>query len=131
VGALLLSTAACAERPGDISASYVSPVQYSGMSCDQIKDELIRISDRVRVVSGQQQRKATTDAVALTVGLVIFWPALFFMIGGDKKEELANLKGQYEALDRAASNQNCAVAQELHPAGGAAPAPHGAVVTRQ
>jgi hypothetical protein len=113
VGALL-STAACATAPENVEASYVSPVEFSNLSCDQIRAELMRVADRVRVVSGQQQRKRTTDAVALTVGLVVFWPALFLMVGGDKRAELADLKGQYDALDRAASERNCSVAGELH-----------------
>lgn len=41
------------------------------------------------------------------VGLVLFWPALFFLAEGDKKEELANLKGQYDALDQAAIQKRC------------------------
>lgn len=35
------------------------------------------------------------------VGLVLFWPALFFLAGDDQKEELARLKGEYEALEKA------------------------------
>ena len=66
------------------------------------------------VCSRLRQIKRTTDAVALTVGLVVFWPALFLMIGGDKRAELSDLKGQYDALDRAATEKNCAVAGELH-----------------
>jgi hypothetical protein len=113
VGALLLTTG-CATAPENVEANYVSPIEYSNLSCDQIRAELMRVSDRVRVVSGQQQKKRTTDAVALTVGLVVFWPALFLMIGGDKRAELSDLKGQYDALDRAATEKNCAVAGELH-----------------
>ena len=53
------------------------------------------------------------DAVALGVGLVIFWPALFFMIGGDKSQELGRLKGEYDALEQAAILKKCDVATEL------------------
>jgi hypothetical protein len=114
----LLSSTACATAPENVEASYVSPVEFSNLSCDQIRVELTRIADRVRVVSGQQQQKHTTDAVALTVGLVVFWPALFLMVGGDKRAELSDLKGQYEALDRAALERNCGVAAELHAGAG-------------
>ena len=36
----------------------------------------------------------------MAVGLLLFWPALFFLEGGDGPEaaEYARLKGQYEAL---------------------------------
>ncbi|HZZ86883.1 MAG TPA: hypothetical protein VFE13_00985 [Caulobacteraceae bacterium] len=112
LGATLLN-AACATAPDKVQASYVSPVEYANLDCDQIRAELFKVSDRVRVVTGQQAAKHTRDTVALTVGLVVFWPALFFMIGGDKKEELAELKGEYDALDRAATAKNCPVAQEI------------------
>jgi hypothetical protein len=117
----MLCNAACATAPDKIQANYVSPVEYSNLDCDQIRAELFKVADQVRVVTGQQSRKHTRDAVALTVGLVVFWPALFFMIGGDKHEELAELKGEYDALDRAATAKNCAVAQELHQAQAHAP----------
>ncbi|HEY2358388.1 MAG TPA: hypothetical protein VGH86_13135, partial [Phenylobacterium sp.] len=88
LGAMLFN-AACATAPDKVQANYVSPVEYANLDCDQIRAELFKVSDRVRVVTGQQSAKRTRDTVALTVGLVVFWPALFFMIGGDKKEELA------------------------------------------
>ncbi|MEA3643102.1 MAG: hypothetical protein VBE63_24640 [Lamprobacter sp.] len=43
------------------------------------------------------------------VGLVLFWPALFFLAGDDQKEELSRLKGEYEALQQAAIRQDCAL----------------------
>jgi hypothetical protein len=120
IGATLFQ-AACATAPDRVQASYVSPMEYSNHSCDQIREELVRVSDRVRMVAGQQSQDHTRDAVAMTVGLVIFWPALFFMSGKGHQEELADLKGRYDALDRAALDNNCSVSQEMHP-GAAAPA---------
>lgn len=38
---------ACATPPDKISASYVSPMQYTDYSCDQIKQELLRVNRRV------------------------------------------------------------------------------------
>ena len=53
---------------------------------------------------------------ALIIGAVIFWPALFFMIGGDREEELARLKGEYEALESAAIANECNIAPQLEAA---------------
>ncbi|WP_200241917.1 hypothetical protein [Lamprobacter modestohalophilus] len=50
------------------------------------------------------------------VGLVLFWPALFFLAGGDKKDELARLKGEYDALEQAAIQKDCMIASELRDA---------------
>lgn len=97
----------CATAPRNISASYVSPMQYNSYSCEQIQAEMLRVSSKIREVAGVQQSKANSDAWATGIGLVLFWPALFFLIGGDKKEELSRLKGEYEALEQAAIQKNC------------------------
>ena len=103
----------CATAPDKVAATYVSPAQYGAYDCDQLRAELFRVSDHVRETAGVQQRARTRDDVAMGVGLVVFWPALFFLMGGDKKEELATLKGQYEALDEVAVQKKCAVADEI------------------
>lgn len=105
---MALSLSACATSPDKISASYVSPLQYQGYDCNQIRMELLRIGQRVDQVTGQQRREASNDAWAMGVGLVLFWPALFFLAGGnDKKEELGRLKGEYDALQAAAVQKQC------------------------
>lgn len=107
VGAAL-SLTACATSPDKISASYVSPLQYQSYDCGQIQGELVRISQRVDEVTGQQRKQASNDALAMGVGLVLFWPALFFLAGGnDKKEELGRLKGEYDALQAASVQKQC------------------------
>jgi hypothetical protein len=44
------------------------------------------------------------------VGLVIFWPSLFF-IGGDKTNaaQLAQLKGQMDAIQQASTQKQCGI----------------------
>ncbi|MGB6119087.1 MAG: hypothetical protein WBF87_12785 [Mesorhizobium sp.] len=68
------------------------------------------MSARVAAATGAQDKQATSDAVALTVGVVIFWPALFFMDGdGAKAAELGRLKGEMEAVQSAAIRNNCGI----------------------
>ena len=109
VSTLLILTflTACATPPDKISASYVSPLQYQGYTCDQIDQELTRVTNAVSEVTGQQDKEASKDAVAMTVGLFLFWPALFFLAGEDKEQELARLKGEYEALQDIAKHKEC------------------------
>ncbi len=117
VAALCASLAsACATAPDKISASYTSPLQYSGYDCDQIRSEMMRVSAKVREVAGVQHRQAKNDKWAMGVGLVLFWPALFFLVGSDKKEELAHLKGDYDALQEVAIQKKCPVVQEIQTA---------------
>jgi hypothetical protein len=119
VVSLGLLLASCASSPNNISPTYVSPMVYQNYSCDQIRVELQRIGARVSEVSGQQQRAANNDAVAMGVGLVIFWPALFFLASdNDKREELSRLRGEYDALQQAGTMRNC-----FAPAAAAAPQP--------
>ena len=110
VGATL---SACATAPDSVQASYVSPIEYSNLSCDQIRQELIEVSDHVQMVSGQQAKDHTRDAVVTGVAIVVFWPAAFLLSGKGHQEELASLKGRYEALDHAAIQKNCSVADEI------------------
>jgi hypothetical protein len=48
------------------------------------------------------------------VGLVLFWPALFFLEGGDGalQSEYALLKGKYEAATTQHSRKNCVTEAE-------------------
>ena len=44
------------------------------------------------------------------VGLVLFWPALFFIKGNDEKAgELARVRGEMEAIQQASIEKNCGI----------------------
>lgn len=106
--ALASFVGACATAPSGITAQYVSPLQYQNYSCEQLGMESQRIGVRVAEATGQQQQKANNDAIATGVGIVLFWPALFFLGGGgDKADELARLKGESDAIQQAAIQKNC------------------------
>ncbi len=103
----------CSSSPDKISAQYVSPLMYQPYDCDQIGMELRRVNSRLIEVTGAQESEANKDAVATGVGLVLFWPALFFLAGDDRAAELGRLKGEYEALELAAIQKRCDIIQEL------------------
>jgi len=113
VVAASMIAAGCSKKSTKIEPAYVSPARFQHLECDQIRAELVQVSARVREASGHQDDEANKDAVALGVGLVLFWPALFFMIGDDRKAEIANLKGEYDALKQVATQKNCDVATEI------------------
>ena len=104
---------ACASKSENIKASYVSPLQYSDYSCKQIKGEIGRVGRKMNEVSGVQDDIAGDDAVAMGVGLVLLWPALFFIEGSDQRVELSRLKGEFDALEQVAIQKNCTVAKEI------------------
>ena len=110
VAVVAFSLVGCATSPDNISAAYVSPIQYQSYSCPQLREEATRVSSRAIQVSGVQSSKATTDAVAMTVGVVVFWPALFFLKGdGTTAAEVSRLKGEMDAIEQASIRKKCGI----------------------
>lgn len=108
--AMILS--GCADHSDKIQATYVSPLQYQDLSCHQIRAEVTRIAHKVNEISGVQDKTATSDSWATGVGLIVFWPSLFFIAHGDEHVQLGELKGQYDALEQAAIQKNCDIVRE-------------------
>jgi hypothetical protein len=99
----------CASDPKKISAAYVSPAQYRGWTCDQIVDESAYIERRSIELYQSLKKEADADKWQMGVGLILFWPALFALEGGDGPEaaEYSRLKGEYEALRRVSVEKRC------------------------
>ena len=112
-----LTVAGYATSSDKITASYVSPIQYENWNCRQLAEEAQRISHHAAAAAGAQDSQATKDAVATTVGVIVFWPALF-LIGGDKQgaAELAHLKGQMDAIEQASIRKRCGIQFQKQPA---------------
>ena len=101
----------CATQPEDIQSTYVSPLTYRNYDCDQIALEMDNVSHRTSELYTQLNNKANNVAAQMGVGLVLFWPALFFLEGGDGPEatEYSRLKGEYGALQKNAVQKKCAL----------------------
>lgn len=106
----LLATTACAKHANEIPAQYVSPLQYQDYSCKQISLELASLSRRVSELGGQVDKTASDDAAQMGIGLVLFWPVLFALDGDTPQaQEYGRLKGEFEALEKAAIQKNCSI----------------------
>jgi hypothetical protein len=103
-----VALAGCATSSKDIAPTYVSPMQYANFDCDQLQAESQRIQGRVIQLGGRLDEASSNDKVLMGVGLVVFWPALFFL-GGTKQQEAeyARLKGEYDAVQQAAVQKRC------------------------
>lgn len=109
VFAAALTLSACAKSPDQISTASVSPTMYSSLNCNQMQHEAHRINTRLTEITGRQQTAANSDAVMMGVGLVLFWPSLFFIgHSEDLAPEISRLRGEAEALQAAARARNCA-----------------------
>jgi hypothetical protein len=103
-----LVLAGCASSSDDVASAYVSPLTYENYACPQLAAEMDRISVRVQQVAGSVDHAATNDKIAMGVGLVLFWPALLMLKGnGPQHEELARLKGEYDAINEQTIHRNC------------------------
>lgn len=108
IGSALLATG-CASGSKDIRAAYVSPMTYENYSCQQLVTENERLQRQLSSVAGDVDKKAHGDKVKMGVGLVLFWPTLFFLKGdGVEAQEYARLKGEHEAFEEAYVRKNCA-----------------------
>lgn len=119
--ASIFTLSACATASKDIAGSYVSPMQYQSYDCEQLSAESQRINTRAAQLSGRLDEAASNDKTITGVGIVLFWPALFFL-GGTKQQEAeyARLKGESDAVQQAAIQRKCAMAA---PSPGPAPTP--------
>jgi hypothetical protein len=102
--------AGCASSASDIKAAYVSPVAYETYTCRQLSEEAQRVSSHAAQASGEQDSKRTSDQVATTAAVVVFWPALFLMKGdGATAAELGRLKGEMDAIEQTSIRKNCGI----------------------
>lgn len=107
---------ACASHAHEIPAAYVSPLQYQDYSCKQISAELQRVSSRAEEVAHSVNKNADGDSTAMAVGLILFWPALFFIDGDSPQaQEYARLKGEYEALEKTGVEKSCGLDYSENP----------------
>lgn len=110
ISLLALSLASCASKADKIAATYVSPTLYNNLSCAQLREEAKTVSSRAAAAAGVQDQKANADAAITTVGIVLFWPALFFNNGdGATAAEVARLKGEMQAIEDASRRKGCGI----------------------
>ena len=108
----LTGLSACATAPDKIGAASVSTLQYQDYSCKQIGMELDRVERKTNEIYYRLDKKASDDNAQMAVGMLLFWPTLFFLEGSDGPEatEYARLKGEVEALETVAARKKCSIA---------------------
>lgn len=128
---------ACAQPAREITASYVSPVQYAAFSCEALANEAGRVTHRMAFLSGIQDEHARSDrvhvaaaavvvggATAVTGGLItgasqtaklaagtlggVAAGSLVGLHGDDSTTtEIGRLKGELDAVERAFVRHGC------------------------
>lgn len=106
---LIAATAAfvlvgCAARPEDIQAQYVSHVPYMGWTCEQLGEETIRLNQALTSASVTQSNARSND----TAGVILLGLPVASMSGGNVAPQIAEYKGEIEAVGKAQNLKNCA-----------------------
>jgi hypothetical protein len=100
---LPLLLAGCAKQPGDIVASSVPTDPYMQMDCRSLTSERSAKETRLGTLSGEQEETANRDGAWMAMVHI----PVASLAGGDHADEIADLKGQIAAIDRAAQAKSC------------------------
>ena len=73
--------------------------------------EMSRVSKKVNELRGGLKEQADNDSAQMAIGLIIFFPVLFFLEGGDgvAATEFSRLKGEFEALEQVSIQKSCGI----------------------
>jgi hypothetical protein len=122
--ALLAVATGCATRSADVAPAADDPAQFASWDCERLFDESDRVQLRAADVAYAVDARVGNNMIALSVGAIVFWPALLAMRpDGIEAQELAALKGRYDALRTAAQRRDCGEPPESMTASRAAALP--------
>jgi len=110
---LMCAAGGCATRSADVSPQPTDPARYAGWDCERLYDESDRVQLKAVDVAYAVDERVGSNMIALGIGVTVFWPALMAMRpDGAEAQELATLKGSFEALQVAAQWRECPPAPE-------------------
>jgi hypothetical protein len=100
--------AGCASRSADVTPRPTDPARYAGWDCSRMHDEIDSVQQRAADVAYAVDSRVGNNMIALGLGVTVFWPALLAMrADGLEADQLAELKGRYEALRTASAGLAC------------------------
>ncbi len=104
----LATLAGCATRAVDVAPAPANPADFVRWDCGRIADEQDAVQQRAADVAYAVDERAGHNILALGVGVTVFWPAMLAMRPvGPEAQDLARLKGRFEALQTASRQKNC------------------------
>ena len=103
--------AGCAQDTRQVRAAYVSPLEYKDHDCDMLQAEAVRITRQAWELGARVNETAETDDTQMAVGMILFWPALFFLEGEETADthQYAELKGRISAIEEASIRKKCGI----------------------
>ena len=106
--AFVLISCSSAPKSTEVTSKYVPASRYSDLTCDQLisKAETIRARIPGAAAAVDQHRKNQTGVEWVT--WLLFWPAAFALDdGSEMSSELAEAKGELEAVQQNLYSKNC------------------------
>jgi hypothetical protein len=95
----------CATSPENIPPSYISDLSYNNWSCEQIAQEQPRLVAALASSSDAQRRCRSNDIA----GVILLGLPVSSLSGSNMASEVARLKGEVQAIQRAAILKNCQI----------------------
>ena len=112
--ALALGVAGCATRAVDVRPVPANAADFMAWDCSRIDDEQDAVQQRAADVAYAVDERAGNNILALGVGVTVFWPAILAMRpAGLEAQDLAQLKGRFEALQTASRLKGCPAMSDL------------------
>ena len=104
----LVLSAGCASRSVEVRPKPTDPAAYALWTCDRLFDDTDAVQQQAADVAYAVDSRAGNNMIALGLGVTVFWPALLAMRpDGPEAQQLAELKGRFEALRSVALAKSC------------------------
>ncbi|MGB0722023.1 MAG: hypothetical protein ACPGU7_06460 [Gammaproteobacteria bacterium] len=112
---IFAALAGCATQPSEIQSAQVSTSGYENMSCAELSSEARGNLTRTDELFALLEKKAKDDEAQTAIGMILFWPALFALEGGDGPEaaEYSRLKGELNAMEKVIYKKDCTDARAM------------------
>ena len=93
----------CATPPEAIVPQYISEITYLNYTCEQLAQEHTRLINALSAASDAQHKARSGD----TVGVILLGIPTASLSGSNQAANIARLKGEIIALEKAAIQKNC------------------------
>lgn len=112
---ILLGSVSCAPHSYEIRSADVPLDQYEELSCTEVYAEMNSRLRKLEELGSSIDETAETDETQTAVGLILVWPALFWLEGSDTPEaqEYAQIRGEMLSLEHTAILKDCVEAKAL------------------
>lgn len=105
---LIAALAGCATRADQVAPAPTPFEPLLRLSCEQLRGASDGVAQQAADRAYAVDAQFGNNLIALGLGVIAFWPALATMRGNAAEAaELAQLKGEYEALQSAAQHKGC------------------------